>query len=80
MGKFVLKESFLYDVFFNVVGTVYLRKINCIDCLIGFFFFFFYIIFIVRESFNSSRAKNGYKSKPEKSRLVHPSIYLKVET
>ena len=79
MRKFVLKESFLYDVFFfNVVGTVYLRKINCIDYPIGFFFF--YIIFIVRESFNSSRAKNGYKSKPEKSRLVHPSIYLKVET
>ena len=77
MGKFVLKESFLYDVFFNVVGTVYLRKINCIDCPIGFLF---YIIFIVHESFNSSRAKNGYKSKPEKSRLVHPSIYLKVET
>ena len=56
MGKFVLKESFLYDVFFYVVGTVYLRKINCIDCPIGFFFFF-YIIFIVHESFNSQEPK-----------------------
>ena len=48
MRKFVLKESFLYDVFFNVVGTVYLRKINCIDCPIGFFFFFYIILLSVK--------------------------------